>query len=279
MIERKTGKFKSTDNLQLFYRWAKPENPQGTVVVVHGVCEHCDRYQWLEESFLEKQISFYSYDQRGHGRSEGNGTEIKGFSDYVNDLEQFFTEIVNPENQGPVILMGHSMGSLIAILYALKDPPGLKGLVLAAPPFDPVIPLIKIRFFFGKFICKFFPNLTVHNGIKSHQISSDLNVVDDYDSDPMVSHKVTLVWGVELIKTIEKLKLKSGNIRLPFLILHGTADTIARIDGASKFLEGVASPDKSLKAFPGLRHELHNERESDRQKVLFYLTEWILKHF
>jgi acylglycerol lipase len=278
MIQHKTGKFESTDNLQLFYCCSKPENPQAAIVVVHGVCEHSGRYEWLKNASLEKNISFYSFDHRGHGRSEGKGTEINGYCDYVSDLEQFLHKIVNPENQIPIFLMGHSMGSLIATLYTLKNPERLRGLILSAPPFDPVIPLIKLRFFIGKYLCNIFPNLTVHNGIKSHQISNDPEVVKEYDTDPMVSHKVTLIWGVELIKTIEKLKQQSKKIRLPFLILHGTADTIARIDGARQFLEGVASTDKSIIESTGSKHELHNEFEPERSKVLSSLTEWILKH-
>ena len=275
------GEFISTDNKTLFYRWAKPENPEGTVVVVHGVCEYSGRYDYLGDAFLKKNLSIYSYDNRGHGKSDGKGTKITGFGDYVSDLDQFFIEVINPEKLDSVILMGHSMGSLIAALYILKHKTDtkIKGLVLASPPFDPAIPLKKTRFFFGKFLCHIFPNFTVHNGIKSCEISSDPVEIEKYDTDPNVFHKVTLIWGVELIKTIEKLKQQSGEIKLPLLILHGGADTIARIDGSRQFIDGVGTPknDRDFKEFPELRHELHNEREGERQKVFSALTEWILE--
>ena len=64
------GSFKNKDAQNLIYRAFIPENPKAAVVLVHGMGEHSLKYDFMAGMFYDKGLAFFSYDQRGHGRSD-----------------------------------------------------------------------------------------------------------------------------------------------------------------------------------------------------------------
>src|SRR5689334_20318449 len=91
-----SGKFASWDGAQLFYRWTRAPASHAAVVFVHGVLEHSGRYQALGQSLVAHGISFYAFDLRGHGLSEGVRAGVSSFDDYIKDL-QVFCRLVGKE--------------------------------------------------------------------------------------------------------------------------------------------------------------------------------------
>jgi alpha-beta hydrolase superfamily lysophospholipase len=64
---------------------------------------------------------------------------------------------------------------------------------------------------------------------------------------------------------------------LPWLVVHGESDEIAPVEGSRVLFDALQSQDKQLVIYPGLRHEVHNERPADRARFIDLISDWILK--
>ncbi len=103
------------------------------VVIAHGYGEHIGRYEHVAATLGQHGAAVYGLDHVGHGRSDGERALISNFNAVVEDLH-LLVEIARDEHQGdPLVLVGHSMGGLIAIRYAERHGDVLDGLVLSAP--------------------------------------------------------------------------------------------------------------------------------------------------
>ena len=81
----------------------------------------------------ERGYAVYALDHRGHGRSGGERANIERFQYVVSDLGTFVGRAQRQHPDAPVFLLGHSMGGAIALACVVRNPGGLKGLVLSAP--------------------------------------------------------------------------------------------------------------------------------------------------
>ena len=98
-------------------RWPA-EDPKRLVVLVHGYGEHIGRYDRVAEALVGNGAAVYADDLAGHGRSAGERVLVEYFEDIVSDLH-VLDRTARRERPGlPVVLLGHSMGGLIAARYA-----------------------------------------------------------------------------------------------------------------------------------------------------------------
>ncbi len=94
-------------------------DPRAVVVLVHGVGEHSGRYMNIVGPLVEGGYAVFSYDQRGHGASEGRRVHIDRWSEYRDDLGTYIEMVSTQVPERPVVLYGHSMGSLVVLDYLL----------------------------------------------------------------------------------------------------------------------------------------------------------------
>src|SRR4051812_3528414 len=133
---------KAPDGIQLVYRrWLPTGDVRGAVQIVHGASEHSGRYGRLAEALTSRGLAVYAMDLRGHGhtaqstgigRFAGHGTDA-GVDDLLEDVHALQLLIDNDHPGVPHVLLGHSMGSIIALASAERDGAGLVGLVLSGP--------------------------------------------------------------------------------------------------------------------------------------------------
>jgi acylglycerol lipase len=256
-MKHKEGNFKGDKNFNIYYQCWLPENKAKAVLLIaHGFAEHSGRYLNVVNYFVPKGYAVYALDHRGHGRSDGERIHVDDFNEYIKDLKTFFN-IVRKENPGDkIFLIGHSMGSVIALLYTLEYQQELAGLVTSggglAKPGDPPMPPRK-------------PG----EALPSAMLSRDPAVIRAYENDPLV-YRGPIPAG-HIGGMISKLYSLVPQIKLPALIMAGNGGP----DGArSKTLyEQIGSKDKTLKLYEGLLHEIFNEPE--HPQVLTDLETWL----
>lgn len=268
------GSFVTHDGLTLFTQWWTPEGEaRAVVLLVHGYAEHSGRYDHVAEPFVDRGAAVYAYDQRGHGRSDGQRAYVDRFEQYLADLDQFRHRVEDRTPDVPVFLFGHSMGGLVALLYVLNYDPDLRGLLLSAPAIEINPDLAPLLRPFAKLLGRLFPTLPT---VRSPQdsISRDPAVVEDAQNDPLNYHGRTLArTGAELIRAGEEAQSRLEELTLPFLVIHGTADPLATPAWSERLYERAAADDKTLKLYDGLYHETFNEPEQD--EVLRDLGTWL----
>ena len=276
-MQHTDGKFTGRNNFNLYWQaWLPDGVPVAVLVVVHGIAEHSGRYSNLVNYFVPKGYAVYSFDLRGHGKSEGIRSYVERFSYYLDDLKIFYN-IVREENQNAkIFLVGHSMGSTIAIAYAIEHQRELNGLIVSGTTLKAGASINQLTILMAKILSILAPKMGV-SALDANLISRDKAVVDAYVHDPLnYTGKLRARWGTELLKTMIRLQSKISELSLPILIMQGSADRISDPSSSTMLFDGVKSKDKSLKLYEGFYHEIFNDPE--RQQVFLDMETWLKLH-
>jgi alpha-beta hydrolase superfamily lysophospholipase len=276
-MKHREGKFKGLKNFSLYYQcWLPEVSPKAVLLVAHGLAEHSGRYKNLVNYFVPKGYAVYALDHRGHGKSDGVRCYVDRFSDYLADLKTFF-DMVRKEHKGAkIFLVGHSMGATIAIAYAIEHQKELAGLIVSGASLVASSSVSPALLAMAGVISVLAPKMGV-TVLDASAISRDKAVVDAYVNDPLVYRgKLPARMGAELAKMWKTLPEQMPEIKLPVLIMHGSADHLADPRGSKLLYERAGSKDKTLKLYDGFYHEIFNEPEHKR--VMADVEAWLTKH-
>lgn len=265
--------FAGAGGTNIVYDLYEPDTatPQGLILVVHGVAEHAGRYHHVADLLAGLGLRVAILDHRGHGRSGGKRLRVRHLSEYGDDVETLRTR--EQTTGAPTYLLGHSMGGCIALDYALDHQSSLAGLILSAPAVIPGDDINPVLMRVAKVLGPVVPGMPGQK-LSSASISRDPAVVSAYDADPLVFRgKLTAGVGGAMLRAMDTFPSRLPSLRLPLLVLSGTADSIVNPDGARLVERLAGSEDKTLKMYDGLYHEVFNEPE--KEQVLGDLRDWL----
>lgn len=250
---------------QLRRHWAAPD-PRAMVLLVHGVAEHCGRYEHVARQFVAAGISVVGYDQRGFGESGGRRAYVDRFQQYHDDVEDHLEQV--REAGVPVVLLGHSMGGLISASYALSSRPQPDLGVLSAPALGADAPSWAEKPL--SVVGRVMGRTRVPLPFKSDDLSTDARVGAAYDADPLVSTPTSLRLVAEMGRTMSWVEDRLDQWQLPALVIHGLDDTMVPPEASEAI---GARPEVTRLAYAGLRHELFNEPTGP--DVVADVLEWL----
>ncbi|UCE93184.1 MAG: lysophospholipase [Flavobacteriaceae bacterium] len=264
-------------NHNLKGQYYKVSDPKGVVVIVHGMGEYGRRYERTVVPRLnEDSLAVFSYDQFGHGNSDGKKGDNPGFEHLMDALEVVLKKAEKIYPSLPVFLYGHSMGGNVVINYTLRRKHHLKGSVATSPflhlAFDP--PKWKLRL--GKIIDRIFPSLTMPNDLELGALSKDIKEIEAYEKDPLVHDKVSPRYSLRLMDTGKWAIEHASDLRVPMLIIHGTSDRITSHKASKSFADnsnGMATFFPIENGFHELHHDLEKKQLFD--KIINWLNEQI----
>jgi alpha-beta hydrolase superfamily lysophospholipase len=269
----KTTKLPEFD-LTLYSQTWKPEhNPQLIILLIHGLGEHCERYEHLVHKFIDQDFLVHAIDLPGHGKTSGKRSLIKSF-DICNKIIQTQLDLLKKKHPKiPVLIYGHSMGGSIVANYVLKLKPKVDGIILSSAALkisDDISPiLVKIASIMGK-ICPTMPTIK----LDSNGLSHNHEVVKKYNEDPLVySGKIPARTAAEINKSVKYNQSHASEFSYPILMIHGSDDKLTDPKGSEEFYSKISSSSKTLKIYDGLFHELINEYEQD--EVMLDIIKWI----
>ena len=266
--------FITTDGTRMsIVRWDYNENPRAIIAIVHGHGEHKDRYKHVAEYFGRHNINTWAFDHRGHGQSEGRRGHCPVFNLLIDDVEQFLMQIRNVHNDIPIILYGHSMGGNIAANYLIRRKgKEIKAAIITDPLFKIAFEPPKWKVSIGKLMADIWPSLAQPTGLDVKHLSTDISVVEAYTKDPLVHNKMSAKLFVDIFKAAKFAIEKAMLLPTPTLVMHGEADQITSPEGSKEFAVKNAEM-ITLKLWPGMYHEIHNE--VDKELVFNYELDWI----
>ena len=272
------GEFKGIEGLKIYYQAWIPDNPKAIVQVVHGFAEHSGRYLNIVNQLLPLDYAVYANDHRGHGKSEGRRNYVDSFNQFIEDEKIFYDLIRNAYQRLPIFMLGHSMGSMIALFFANKYESLLKGLILSGTGTGAGEGTSKTIKVIVKLLAKIIPKKYINPGLKAEKLSHDPEVVQAYESDPLVNaDKIALRLGWELMNCFAKFDPITQNLNLPLLVQCGAEDSL--IKGSEEALINAFKMEgKTILIYEGLYHEVYNESKEERKKVLNDLSSWLDKH-
>jgi alpha-beta hydrolase superfamily lysophospholipase len=267
------GTLAASDGLSLaWYRWDPAGTRRGTILLAHGLGEHAGRYGHVARAFTQAGFVVLAYDARGHGRSGGPRGHSPSHRQTLDDLDQ----VLKTATGRPRFAYGHSMGGQQVLSRGLENPDGLDGVIATSPWFRLAFPAPRPKVFLGRALQSVVPAVTLASGLDQPSLSRDPAVVAAYASDPLVHDRISFRLGLDLLDGGQRLLSQAEAFRLPVLLMHGSADCLIDPEATRLFYEDAASLDKTLRVWPGLLHETHNEPEW--QDVVQVSTGWALAH-
>jgi len=276
---RMDATLRTADGLWLALReWPVP-GPCGTVLIVHGLGEHIGRYAHVAERLNADGWTVAGYDQRGHGASDGPRGRIATESALLDDLGRVAAHVQHAHT-GPHVLLGHSLGGLVAARFAAEvlvagEPPSwyrpFDGLVLSSPALDIGMTLPQ-RLLLG-LLGPIAPQLAVGNGLDPRAISRDPRVVAAYRADPLVHDRVAPRLARFMLDAGDLVRARAQRWHLPTLLLYAGADRLVVPAGSAAFAAAAPNGVVTAHAYPELYHEVFNEPEQSR--VFDDLRAWL----
>jgi alpha-beta hydrolase superfamily lysophospholipase len=264
---------KTKDGLELFGQGWFPESSANKIIIlIHGIGEHSTRYLHWAENFVAKRYSFFTFDLRGHGKSDGKRGHVPSLEHFLDDIEIFKAYVSEMFPGIPIVLYGHSMGGNIVLNYLLKREQEFNAAIAGSPwikiPFT--IPTMKLAL--AKFANTFMPGLAQPSGLIVEHVSKSKKVVEDYINDPLNHDKISARLFMDLYSSGLQMASKANQINIPLLLMHGTDDQITSAKGTEEFANNAKS-NVRLKLWKDAFHELHNE--PNNKEIFEDIIEWL----
>lgn len=264
----------ASDGCALYQREWLPgdDSPAGSIYLLHGLGEHIGRYGALARWLCGMGWQVRGHDHRGHGRSQGRRGVLRRQDDLLDDAWSLLSEF-DRQTGRKAVLIGHSMGGLLAAQLATRHQSALRALVLSSPGLDAGLSrLTRLQI---RIMNALAPELAVPNGLAVDRLSHDSAVVSAYRNDPLTHNRVTgrlMDWflraGVEVMAGAPAMSI-------PALLLVAGDDHLVDSQASRRFVERAAPRLVTMKWYDGLYHELFNERAADRSRVLDDLRGWL----
>lgn len=268
------------DGTELFLRTWLPDpmrfpDPLGTLLLVHGLGEHCGRYDHVVQVLCGLGLRVRAYDQRGHGRSGGPRMVVPHADAYVDDLAEIHDGAVRQWNELPIVL-GHSMGGLVAARLATARVRPIRALILSSPAL--ALWLSGRMLTLQRVLMALAPRLRVPTRLDAAALSHDAEVVRAYRTDRLVQATVSAGVLETFVRGMAQAQADAPRLEAPTLMLVAGADRIVDPAGSRLFHDNAPADLREMVWYEGACHELFNEAEPWRGEALAAMSEWLRRH-
>lgn len=259
----------SKEHVKLYLQIDAVDNPKAVVVIVHGLCEHCGRYDYVTQRLNDAGYSVYRFDHRGHGRSEGKPVYYDSWEQISDDV---YTIVQTAKSENPdtkLFVLGHSMGGYATTCFATRFPKEADGIVLSGA-------LTRYNTECAGPLPIDAPSDTYVPNALGDGVCSDPEVTKAYNEDPLVAKEISVGLLNAIYTGICYLKEHAADFTAPVLILHGCNDGIVSPKDSIALFQEISSTDKSLRIYAHLFHEIFNEPV--KAEILDDVILWLKKH-
>lgn len=254
---------------------ADHKEPSMAVVLVHGAGDHSGRYGHVVRALTSRGIPVVTGDLPGAGLTSGLPGHVDSFDEYLDAVEQWVKQATELATHGRVVLLGHSMGGLIAVRYLqerLSRTPQVIAAVLSSPCLRLAIEVPGWKKGLAAVLDAATPRLRMSSGLSASLVSRSPEVVQAYADDPHCGIPVSVRWYRELTRAMEQARAQAERVRVPVLLMQAGQDLLVDAGAAEPFFRRLPLGGKYVE-YPECYHELFNEPEQG--EVLQEMTEWL----
>ncbi|MBU3671793.1 MAG: alpha/beta hydrolase [Sinobacteraceae bacterium] len=248
------------------FDWAVPA-ARGLLLIVHGLGEHALRYARLAVWLNARGYAVRAYDQYGHGASSGRRGHLARDLQLIEHLAEIATRTREslPEGQ-PLVVLGHSLGGLVVASAAERGLLPVQGLVLSSPAL--AVDMAAWQRVAVRWLPRYWPNLTLGNGLQPRYLSHDDVVVSAYQNDPLVHNRICARLGGFVASEGERVIEAAPGWTLRTALLYAGDDRLVSPRGSRAFAAAAPTRFVSSQCFDGLYHEIFNEPDEAPLKAL-----------
>lgn len=268
---------------QIYYRQWEVAEPKAVLYIVHGLGEHCGRYDAVAKWFNERGVAVYSGDYPGFGRTAGKKGHVDSFEEILAAIRNGWKQMVNRHPDLPHLLLGHSLGGLLVtkFLYELGHTETIDGVIISSPAYRPSIEIPAWKKRLAQFLTPIVPGLTIPSGLPAEAICRDVHVVERYKSDPYVHDKVSLRFYALMNEVMQEVNTNWEQLPMdiPIYWMQAGADKLVDPAGTKAYFDKIPpAPHRKFKMWDGMYHEILNEPEKEQvlNEIWDFFTEFAL---
>ena len=254
-----------------FYTWPNaPEVAQAVVLLLHGLGEHMRRYGHIASALQAAGYTVFGYDHHGHGLSSGLRGNLLHTHQLLDDVG-FVIDHVRSLTPSPLVLLGHSMGGLVAARAVAQGLPHIDALVMSSPALGAQTNLMQ-KFLLAT-LPKLLPHLRVDNGLKTAWLARDAQVVRAYQHDPLVHRNISASLASWVITEGAKTVQEASTWQMPSLLLYAGQDQLVLPQASTAFAQAAPPDVVHAHCFNVMYHEIFNDPE--KAMVIAKLQAWL----
>jgi alpha-beta hydrolase superfamily lysophospholipase len=259
--------------------WPLEKAPvRGVVLIVHGLGEHAWRYDHVARRLNDWGFAVRAYDQYGHGESMGPRGALPTDDRLLQDLAEVVDESrARMHDATPLIVLGHSMGGLVAARFVALQLRRVEALVLSSPALDPG--LSGFQRLLLAVLPRIAPDLRVGNGLDAQYLSHDPAVVTAYRADPLVHDRISARLARFIAQNGPAVIADAPHWSLPTLLMYAGADKLVDPSGSRAFAAAAPETVVTTRCFELLYHEIFNELAPGNEPVFAQLRSWLDARF
>jgi alpha-beta hydrolase superfamily lysophospholipase len=245
---------------------------RGQVLLVHGLGEHAGRYAHLAQWLSDRGYAVRGYDLYGHGHSSGPRGHLARDLQHLEHLAELASATRAP-GAAPLLVLGHSLGGLIAAAAVAHGLLRADGLVLSSPAL--AVDMARWQRAVVGWLPRLAPDLTLRNGLQPRYLSHDPAVVAAYEADPLVHDRICARLGGFVANEGTRVIARAARWPLRTLLLYAGDDRLVSPRGSRAFAQAAApaGPRVRSECFAALYHEIFNE--PDAAPVFAALAAWL----
>ena len=249
---------------------------RGVVILVHGLGEHAGRYDRVARRLNEWGFAVRGYDQYGHGESGGPRGGLSDDKRLLSDLADIIDSTRVRMNKGtPLILIGHSMGGLVAGRFVSLNVRPVEALVMSSPALE--AGLNSLQKLMVAVLPRIMPNFQVSSSLNAAYLSHDPTVVHAYQIDKLVHDRISARLARFIADAGPAMLAEAPGWKVPTLLMYAGADKLCNPQGSRSFAAAAPRRVVTSRCFDAMYHEIFNELEAE--PVFDTLKTWLDSRF
>jgi len=269
--------FLTNDGVKIFFRYWRGQGSQA-IVLLHRGHEHSGRMAHVVDELDLPEVSFFAWDARAHGRSEGEQGSTTTMATFVQDVDEFVRHIrsefgIAEEN---IAVVAQSVGAVMAAAWVHDYAPSIRCLVLVAPAFHVKLYVPFARLGLGIWH-KLAGDYFVKSYVKGSALTHDPERIESYKTDPLIRLQISARVLLDLYKISDRLVADAAAIRVPTQVLLSGSDWVIRNDPPRRFFDSLSTNEKEIHSFDGFFHDTLGEK--DRHLPIAKVRAFLEKQF
>ena len=252
------------------------DRPRAVIAVVHGLGEHGGRYAALAGDLVSARYSVAALDLPGHGQASGPRGDVASWStardEWLPAMMKAARTLPGVSTATPLVLLGHSLGGVMALDFGLAHPEALAALVVSAPGLRSAPPP-RWKLALGHLVHAVAPSLGIAAGLDESAMSRDPEVIKGRADDPLVHQRISPRLYFAFEEARQRVLRDAGRLAVPTLVLVGGADRVVDPLGGSAFAAAAPTGRAQLITYPAAYHEIFNDH--DRGRVIADMLGWL----
>jgi len=269
----------TSDGKTLFVRrWNAGREAKVSVLIFHGITGHSGPYgPMMAEQLAAAGYEAFGLDLRGHGLSDGRRGDYPSEERLKKDVAETLALVKSRSDR--LVVMGHSLGALPAIIATKDHPEEVSGLVIVSAAKKvrtgvypkPTMGAI-LRTLLGVAILRGTP-------LVDYRREGQVGINDPLFNFKYSARFFTVLYGVGALRFMRMRGSDSpnlsfgGKLKVPLFVAVGEHDELFSAEGVREFCDGIDCDNKEFHVIPGARHAVWP------RDAFTPLIDWLAKKF